>query len=139
VSFVKVYRQIALGDLLLFSVLAVPVLGVLILEWVVGLNHALGLAGDLQWSPTLTLFLHLVGLLGAALACMRLMAAVNPMAVGITVCVKGMAAMLFAWAVWRGAPVLLGAFGIADLVQGGILLAVYMSKAQDDFRQKMSK
>jgi len=120
----QVYRQIAWGDLLLFSSLALPVLGALILHGVMALNRALALPGGLEWSPTLMLFLQLLGLMGAAFATMRLVSPVTATTAVVTVAVKWIAAMFFGWSVWRGAPALLGVFGVVDLIQGGILLAV---------------
>ena len=108
------YRSIAAGDLVLFSALAVPGLGGWILEWIVQINSALGLAGELHLTAALLLLLHLVGLMGSGLACLRLRSEASAYAIWVTVGVKLGAALLFALFVWRGAPATTGGSGRAS-------------------------
>ena len=119
------YRAIAKGDLLLFAALAIPGLGELILELVVWLNAALELGGSLPIDAGLLLFLHLVGLMGAGVAFLRLQYAPDVVAIRTVVCIKLGAALLFGLFVWKGVLAALAVFGVVDLLQGLALLAFH--------------
>lgn len=121
----KLYRSVAAGDLVLFSVLAVPGLGGLVFDWVLRLNTMIGLGGSAQATAALLLFLHLMGLMGAALAYLRLRIGASTDGVRATVCVKLAAAALFALFVWHGAPAVLIVFGAIDLAQAVAILALH--------------
>lgn len=120
----RIYRQVAIGDLALFGVLAIPGLG----SWVLGLllqaNAALGWSGSLQPSAGVHLLVNLLGVLGLGLAWMRLQAGVNPTSLRITVLVKFWAACMFGLGVMLGAPVIFLVIGVVDMLQGLLLLAL---------------
>jgi hypothetical protein len=128
------YRTIARGDLLLFVALAIPGLGSLILELLIRLNAALGLGGSLSIDAGLILFLHLVGLMGAGFAFLRLQYAPTVIAIRTAVVVKLGAACLFGLAVSKGALTVLAVFGAIDLLQGMALLMLH----SQEVRQRLS-
>lgn len=120
----KLYRSVAAGDLVLFSALAIPGLGGLVFDWILRLNTMMGLGGVAQASAALFLFLHLMGLMGAVLAYLRLRTGPSADGVRATVCVKLAAAALFAVFVWRGAPAVLVVFGAIDFAQAIAIVAL---------------
>lgn len=120
-----VYRQIAIGDLLLFSALAVPGLGRRLVELLVEFNHVLDWSGALQMSAGVSLLIHLTGSLGAALAWLRLGIGPQTQSWQVSIAVKLLACALFAYAVGVGAPAIFLVIGLVDLVQALILMAFY--------------
>lgn len=119
-----VHRQIAIGDLLLFSILAVPGVGSAVIGFVTDLNQTLNLGGALPQSTALELFIHLLGVLGVGFAVMRLLTLPTRASATLVVAVKLWAVALFALFVWRGAPQIFLLFGLVDLVQSVLLIAV---------------
>ena len=123
------YRQVAIGDLVLFSVLAVPVLGAWVLDLLLALNAWLEWSGSLPTSAGVYLLLHLLGLLGAGLAFLRMRIGARSDAIAATIVVKLAAATLFAIGVVAGAPAVLLILGAVDLLQGLALLLCSMRSA----------
>lgn len=119
------YRQIALGDLLLFTVLAVPGLGSWMIGLLVQLNASMQWPGALQIAPGSALLVHLIGVLGAGLAWLRLSLGLMPQTLRVSVAVKFTAAALFGLGVGMGAPSIFLVLGAVDLIQALILLVFY--------------
>jgi len=117
-----VHRQIAIGDLVLFSILAVPGIGTAAIGFVADMNQKLNLDGAMQQSAAQDLFLHLVGVLGVGFAVLRLLTEPNRAAAAAVVAVKLWAVGLFALFVWRGAPQIFLLFGLVDLMQSMLLM-----------------
>ena len=115
-------RQVAIGDAVLFGVLAVPFLGPALIGWLVQLNTALGLGGSMAPGPVTDLLINLLGLLGLAFALTRLITGPLRRVVQLTIAVKALAAALFALAVFQaGAPQVFLALLVADLTAAVIL------------------
>ncbi len=116
------YRQIALGDLLLFTSLAIPGLGLWLVTLLLELNARLGWPGSLAISAGVGLLISLVGLLGAALAWLRLRLGPGPQTLRVSVLVKFAAVALFVLGVCLGAPAIFLALAAADGIQALILM-----------------
>lgn len=119
-----VYRAIAQGDLVLFTVLAIPVLGEFVLNALLAINTALAWPGSLELVPPVVLLVHLLGLMGAGFAASRLVSGATVSTVRLTMAIKFLAVGLFAMFVVQGAPAILLAIALVDLIQGGLLLRV---------------
>lgn len=114
------YRQIAIGDLLLFTCLAIPGLGLWLVTLLLKLNAQLGWPGSLVISAGVGLLISLVGLLGAALAWLRL--TLGPQTLRVSVLVKFAAVALFVLGVSLGAPAIFLALAAVDGIQALILM-----------------
>lgn len=119
----SVSRQVAIGDLVLFSALAVPGLGGWLLDSLVALGYVLGLGGTWQPTPSLYLLVHLMGVMGAALAYLRLQLPASARGCAVAAAVKLYAASLFVLFVYLGAPSVFLLLAGVDAVQGARLLA----------------
>lgn len=133
-----VHRQIAIGDLVLFSILAVPGIGAAVIGVIADLNQRLNLGGAMQQSAAQDLFIHLVGVLGVGFAALRLLTEPNRVAAATVVVVKLWAVGLFAVFVWRGAPQIFLLFGLVDLVQSALLIAALRLTASHRISETMS-
>lgn len=110
------FRQVAIGDAVLFGVLAVPGLGPAVIAWLVQLNTALGLGGTMAPGPVTDLLVNLLGVLGLAFALTRLITGPMRRVVQLSIAVKVAAAGLFALAVFHaGAPQVFLLLLLADL------------------------
>jgi len=116
------YRQCALGDLMLFGVIAIPGAGAWVLDLLIAINARVEWPGDMETSAGVYLLLHLLGVLGAGLAFLRLRLGPRRDTVLVTVTVKLWAAGLFAIGVMAGAPAVLLVLGSIDLIQALVLL-----------------
>ena len=124
-----VYRQIAIGDLLLFTILAIPGLGLWLVAQLVALNAQFGWPGTLVVSAGVGLLLSLMGLLGAALAWLRLTLGPGAQTVHVSLVVKFAAVALFVLGVSLGAPAIFLALAAVDAVQALILMVFCRSSA----------
>lgn len=126
------YRQFAIGDLVLFCALAIPGLGAWILDLLIALNAQLHLPGALPTSAGTYLLLHLLGVLGAGFAYLRVTAGPHRETLVVTVVVKFFAAGLFALGVMAGAPAVFMILGAVDLLQGlALLLCSIRARGQE--------
>lgn len=119
----SVYRQVAIGDLVLFSALAVPGLGGWLLDSLVALGEVVGLGGTWQPTPSLYLLVHLMGVMGAAFAYLRMQLPASTCGCAVAAMVKLYAASLFVLFVVLGAPSVFLFLAVVDAVQGARLFA----------------
>lgn len=117
------YRQIAIGDLLLFCGLATPLLGSGVVDLLIQLNTHWAWPGTFQTSPGSDLVIHLLGALGAGFAWLRLRLESPAQGLRVTIAVKLVATGLFVFGVSAGAPAVFLILAAVDLFQALILLA----------------
>ena len=123
----NVDRQVALGDLLLFTPLALPGVGPWIVDLLLRFNAVAALPGTAGSDALTGLLVNLLGLFGVSFAWIRLRgqaAAWRRHAIAV----KAAAALLILIAVVAGAPALLIVIAVAD-IGAAIALTVVGARA----------
>lgn len=123
-------RQIAIGDLLLFTPLALPWVGGWIVELLLQLNAMLGLPGSGAAGSLPSLLVNLLGLFGVCFALIRLQQGAASLR-REAMMVKIAAAVLIVIAILRGAPAILAVIAVADAVAAAVLRFGAGSAAHD--------